>query len=512
MPQHELTPYRKLELEDPDKRGTYLDVTKQLGSSVVSLLQEESAIDQLSFQLKHGATYWIEKVIEGLKCRFTGGYAVDIPGRTTKRLVFEGIVTKYQPILPDNGKPEIKMVCHTELFKLTRSKPGRVTYPAIPVKGFPFLYSRDFHFRSHLKISDIVEGILTEHGIAIKQIKIHPELDYEFTYGNHVSQNEDENDYDFVIRLLMGKSKKTQKDGGAKKKVNHLVNARARLFMEPDSSDGIQKVHVVPEDDLIADKGTVSFVYQSPGLVSVNQAAYDPTSPNAELVIRGISLRENKQDAAGKEIQHHKDVKKNARGRRSVGSAVQPSDTLNKGAQRKDVLSGSDGDNPPSDLGFNYRINRELLVKDQKAGLLPKGLAIGSLFSGTLSGQYKWKDVKKYFVPRQTSFVPSARALPGGKGVPRQATTPTGFTGGLGKGSGGKGAKGTKASGVQIQKPRAKKYGTTLSCWTHGNVFVSCRRSYEMKFPFGRYKGLWYLYKLEQRWGDTFKVQVEFGR
>lgn len=509
MPVESLTPYRKVEIEAPFVKGTWIDITRQLGSGVVTLTEETTGIDQLQFTIKHGAAFWIDNINEGMKVRLTAGYAVELFLQTTKRVMFEGVVSSFKPLLPDTGIPGLRITCMNRLFELTKEKPGRIAYPGIKIANHPPPYNRDFHFGVAMKISDIVQGILNEYGIPIKQIRIEPAHDYEFQLHNPISQNEDETDWDFIQRLLTGHSNQTRRRV-RQKKVNHLVNARARLFMEVDPIEQRALATVAPEADLIADTNDdIRFVYQSPGVLSVDENEYDPTSNITDLMMRGASLSENKEDATGKEVQHRQDVKKGAKGRRSVGKAAKPTDPQNKGAQRKDVVSSGDGDKPPPDLAFNYRINEQLVAKDLKSGKLPSGI---NILSAVVSGQLKWKDVKKYFTPRQVANVPSGRTIPGAKPIPRQASTPTGFTGSLGKGSGGKGAKGTQGSGEVVQGARIKKYGQTLSFSTRGNLFVLCRKSYPVEFPFGRYTGNWFLLKLEHRIGETYVMQVEMGR
>ena len=517
-----LTPYRKLELEVPDTLGVMADVARQLGSSTVSLIEEVDAIDQLVFTIRHGATFWIETIREGLNCKLTAGYAVDVLGQTTKRMMFEGIVTSYEPILPDNGKPELRVVCQNRLHELTKRKPGRVTYPSIPIPNYPYPYQRKFNITDKpLAISDIVRGVLEEHGIPIAQISIDKQHDYAFDITDPISQNEDETDYEFLQRLLTGKSSKTRRRPKGEKKTNHLVNARARMFMEVDPVQQVSKVHVVSEATLVLDgvrdaqqrsdqlwsfpplpgggvplvpRGNVHFTYNVPGTQKADETEYNPLATDANLVIRGVQLRENREDATGKEIVHRQDVTNKAKGRRSVGQAVKSTDPVNKGAQRSDLLTKKSSDPPPSDFAWNYTLNHELVLRDRNAGILK----IGDLSGAVTSGRVGWTEVKKYFIPRQVSHPPSARTIPKSVDIPRTATTPTGFTG--------------DDKGTQVQDNRIKKYGTTLSCWTHGNIFVLCRKSYDIFFPFGRYTGAWFLTKIEHQWGNTYRMTLEFGR
>lgn len=493
MPEHSFTPYRKLELENlVDPVPGLVDVTIQLGSSEVTLVEQYDAISELSFTLRHGAAYWIDVIEEGMRCKLTAGYAVDIPLRTTKKVFFEGIVTSFTPLFPDNGKPELRVTCHDDLYELTRSTPGRVTYPGTKVPNQPNAYVKDrtFHFveSGKITISQIVKGILDEHALPIKQIAIDAESDYEFTTTNPISQGEDESDYSFIQRLLTGKSSKTR-ERVRKKKTNHLVNARARMWMETDPITKIPKVHVVSEDRLLDDVGDVTFVYQAVGVQSVDESSYDPLSPDASLVIRNVQLRENKDQATGRDVTHRQDVSPGAKGQRTKADPKQ------RGKQRSDVKAPNNGKTPPPDWDKNYVLNRELILRDRSAGVLK----VGDLFQAIKSGQVGWSQVKRYFIPKLVAHAPSARTIPNSAAPPTkvQAKTPTGF------GGGGK---------EQTQKKRIKKYGRTLSFSAHGNLFVACRKSYPVGLGTGRYDGFWFATKVRHTWGLTYKISVEMGR
>lgn len=501
MSRTDLSLFRKVEVQDPVDAGAFVDVTRQLGSIPVIFEEEETVTDKLEFRIIHGAAFFIETLAVGNRVRFTGGYRADRSGIKTKKVFFNGPVSNIRPVFPDNGKLELVVQAEDDLFQLTRNKPGRVTYPGVKRDGQ--LYKRNFHFADSITISEIITGIVSEYNIPIRQVKVDSEFDGPYKLTDPISQNESESDYEFLLRITTGRAISERSERDRRKRPNKLINAHVRMSMEVNQDSGIAEFHAVPEEDLIGDEASVSFIYHSEGATRISPQKFDPTDKDATLIIKGVSISENPDQAASKEVQRHQDVQPGAKG--SDALTPREDEIKPRGSQ---ILE----ETIPPDFFDTHVIDEAKVKRDVDAGILVTSDVVGAVFAGTL----KWVDVKHYFVLREAKFEAPSRNMsnkPEDLELPETPGTETSESEKvLGKSSGGRGSAGTKKSVSKVHKPRVKAYGQTLGFSCHGNIFVLCRRTYNVQFPVGRYTGAWFASRVVHTFGPTYIMEMQMGR
>jgi len=516
MPEHDLQVFRNVRIQTqtafnaqpkPDFKELpitdSIDVTKLLGLSTVTFEETDLETDQLTFTIMHDALAFIESTSVGMKVQFLGGYNVERgDGVLTKKIFFHGFVSQVRPRFPDNGKLELELICEDGLFLLTRNDTGFVSYPAKQPAGDEpgpgENYKRDFHFKDKIKISEIVAGIVGEYGMTVEQIDIDEEDDMEFTQEAPVTQSSKENDFEFLTRLLTGRSKDGVGPAKQRDKKQKLINARARMFMEPDPGSGEMKFHVVPESKLAGEdqQGDITFHYHSQGgeIVAVNDfdPTNDPLSKDPKLIIKSVQIKDN-PDSGVKETQHSQDVGPLAKAK-------------HRGTQLQEEV-----DDPT--FIEEFIVNEAKVVADATG---PDSVLGVDDVLATFAGKRNWDDVKHYHIKRTTIHHSASRKIvqnqeevetPEGEGAESSEDEKV-----LGKGSGGRGSKGTSRSAKRTGKARIKKYGEELSFTCHGNIFTLCRKSYDIKFPTHLYSGFWYCFKIKHKFGPMYMMDLTLGR
>jgi len=466
------------------------DITKRLGSSVVTFEETDQGTDMLSFTIKHGAQAEMETLAIGTRVQFEGGYNIERSDVKTKKIFFSGFVSERQPKFPDNGLLELGIVAEDGLFLMSRNKPGAIAYPSKKIED-P-LHKRTFHFAEEISITDIVKGIAREYSIPFdeNQVDIEPERDLIFTQANPVTQLAEETDLEFLSRILTGKGKVTKKKDEGKQ----LINARARMFMEWDVEKEQSRLNVIPESKLTTGKhiSDITFTYHSDGGKLVKVDDFDPTNDAffSKLIMKNVQIKEN-PDRANQEIQRNQDVGPVAKAK-------------NRGSQIVEEIAD------PTFME-EYIVNEPKVIEDIRSGILPEGT-----LQLILAGKRNWDSFKHYFIRREqiwesvstrmTAKIEEAETPPG-KGTETSEDENV-----IGKASGGKGSKGTSRSLRRRQKSRVRQYGEEVSFTSHGSIFALCRQSYQLFFPVGYYSGFWYCFKLVHNFGPIYTMNVTVGR
>lgn len=566
MPKESLEGFRKVEIQVP---GTpilppfapalvFNDVTRDLGSSDLTVEESDEAIDSARFTIKHNADLWIENIVYGMQVRIEGGYMAKKGqglfgkgGEQVSRIYFQGIITDWNPVFPDSGKPELEITCHTNLYNLTKRRPGRVTYPTrirapitalvpdlvpldaalLPPTVFPTdptnpgfapsgspanvpepEYARLFHFRQEggtIKMSEIISGILKEYGLNIKQVKIDDEDDYEFTLADPISQNETESDFDFILRLLSGKTELTSDDPS---KENVVINGRARIFEEYDHKTQSTRVNVVPEHDLIQDVGTEKFFYHVLDAQRLDIVNYDPTSKGAQLIMRNISFEDNPDEGKAGVTAVKQDVNRKGNKRKNKGAPSGADADVGDETPEKLEQRSEDGSPANAPYPFNYELDRQKVRAAVKAGELTPEDAVSL---AARAGHVEWEEVKHWF-KEKTQHEASGRVggtLDGATQTPEdQVNNPELESESTTTGKGKK-RKRRRKKKKKAHKERVKKYGMRLGFRTHGSIFVMSRKSYFVNLAtIDRYSGLWYCAKVVHSLNNPYRMQVELVR
>lgn len=478
--------------------GKMVDVSYNLGGSTVEFLETDLGIDRLSFTLRHGAEGWLDHLRVGYRAIFEGGYAQEISGVQTRRTFIDGVVSRMSPVFPDSGVPELQVTVESLLFLLTRNRPGKVSFPNAGDSPEDLLHRRVFHLgRSTIRMSEIIKGVVEEYGIEVAQIRIDPEHDSEFDATHVVTQQEDETDFDFLLRLVTGRSRNSAPGrraiGTAQDEAeNPTINGHARMFMEFHPLSGKPVFRVVPEKELLSDRGALKFLYQSAQSRRhriIPSSQYDPLSPTAELIIKNVSLSDDPDTARGKETQVVSDVSTDPQ----VGD---------EGAQQKEV----------SVFGDKLFIGT-VIEPILKEAIAKKEIASAELLD-PVAGRFGKRAIGAYYTQPQTKFQPAGTKLSNDPDKNKKkpgaapASAPTQV---LGSGSGGDGAPGTADSVSRDKGDKYRRFGQSLSFETHGNIFMLKARAYQVELGVGRYDGFWYATKVTHVFGKTYRMKVEMG-
>jgi len=513
MPEHELQVFREVRIQTPVafiKQGkpTFgelplsdsIDVTKLLGASTVEFEETDQETDRLSFTLRHGALGFMENTAIGMKVQFIGGYNIDRnDGVLTKKVFFNGFIAQRRPRFPDHGRLELELICEDALFLLTRNKPGAIAYPSKELKEPGPMTKRKFHYKKEMKISEIADGIVKEYGIEVGQIDIDELDDETFTCASPLTQSNKETDFEFLTRILTGRSKDGVGPAKQRDKEQKLTNARARMFMEQDALTNESKFHIIPESKLVGGEheGKITFHYHSEGGEIVPVDEFDPTNDpltaDPKLIIKNVQIREN-PDAGAKGTQHGQDVGPFAKG-------------AHAGTQLTEEIDD------PTFLE-EYIVNEPQVIADATG---PDAILTLDEAAAILGGQRNWDSYKHYFILRETIYHSTSRNIvsqaeevetpPGAGEEPSEDEKTIGTVG-----SGGRGSKGTSRSAKRRGKGRIKKYGEELSFTCHGNIFTLCRKTYELFFPVGYYSGFWYCFKVKHKFGPIYTMDMTLGR
>jgi hypothetical protein len=522
-----LTPYRKLEV-GVGGLGTMFDLTSALGDTTVRLEEEIHRIDRLSFTLQYGGAEYADAILEGDPVTFTGGY-VDAAagGGTPSRVMFKGHVSHALPRFTRNGRVELDVIAEDARYRLTRNKPGKLSYPcpAAPA-GLPF--PRPWRSGKGavplksggaagsgptLAISQIVRGIVEEYGIKVGEILIDEGFDWAFGIADRdkLTQNPDETDYEFILRRLTGQGRF---NGLRRDEEARLINAYAVNFMEVDPIDGEAKFYVMPESKIITQVNGPTFIWQGLGHPMVPSSEYDPTGPSARIIAEEVQVRVNTDLQRYREEQHRKDVARKAKGRKGHKADSGP---LNRG----EAVQHGDDDTEIQEAIDAGTIGKSFVPDDEKikaavaSGQVPAGFGI-ELAKRAIAGSITADEVRQWMKPRATTFEAPSRKLSGKDGeanVPEKPDTSPAPEPKLGAGKPKNTPKRKKAPKVKPLGDLIQKFGQTMSFTVPGNIFVQCRRMSKVELPSQRFGGEnWFCRRIVHEFGRMWNMSLELAR
>lgn len=505
------TPWRKLEMQSPVDQK-WIDITSQI-APIITFEEGNMGLDELNFTISRGALPWVAHMSDGLGVRLEVG--LQGQRQFNKRKMFEGVTaTSVEFGVGSNGQLQIPVVAQTKLYELQVNQVGSVTYPGY--KNNRDLHNREFQFKEKIKISEIIRGIFAEYNLPIGQITIESKHDYEFTHTNPITQPATETDYQFVVRLLTGKTERGVTFG--RKKKQHVVNARCRIFWEVDPLTDTAKIHVAPDSKLLKDRGLHTLVPSLSEASELDFDKFDLFSPHTELpMLDGWKVKKESSRASGREVQLHQDIPPDAKGNKTVGSSS--SGDVNRGSQRRNVVQkdGNLATQPNDFLQFwkNYELDDAAVKAAMKRGELTTATSL-EITSSLIAqdGKYNWNSVKKYFRRRKTVHVPSGRKVPNASKRKKVSTKPKApSNSNVGKGSGGSGSAGTSDSNEDVYDSMPYKYGLKWTTDIHGTIYFVPRKIYPVKSKaLANFAGDWYCETAFHTIGETWKIAITLTR
>jgi len=513
----------------PRTNDDWLDITTWIKSDVLTVEDSAFEIDMLKFVVAREVDWLVDSIFRGMKVRFKGGY---IAGH--QEWLFDGYVANFKPLFPDDGRPRLSVMCMDDLWRLQNNRPGRITYPV--VRSDTTRYTRDFHFVDEIRISEIVEGIIAEYGFEIGDITILEEHNYKFTLRNPISQGETETDYQFVQRILTGKSSGSAKASpGRNRKADQEpeVHAHALFFMETSGADNEPetKFFVQPEDVLMGEatgegggggavasaisgaadaalsaigisglfsRSDIQFQYNRAGGQVVDPNNYEPDSSSATLILKGVQVDENQSNSRSNEVDR---VQENPRSRRGSSESGQTSDVDGAPGTTDDVANEitspeDENDGPPG--GWTAWEPDEVAIEAaDRAG------RFGDVVNPTEFIQnWPWERAKEFFIPKENRFESSATPMSADGDAEEATETPPDIP-----------IPGSGRAKKRQHTARTRQWGITLKATCpNGNPRVVAKKIYAVRGLLGRYTGDWFMEKVIHTFGGRYTMGVNFGR
>lgn len=510
-------------------KNGWVDISSLVKNSPIKVQDNAIGIDSLEFSIYVGASFFIDTLFRGMEVRFKGGY---LKGHS--EWLFDGYIHDWKVKFPNSGKPYINIICHDRLWLLKQVVPGRITYPTLPTKNIS--YARTFNIipdkKAEITVSEIVNGILADYEevITVGSITIPVAYDWTFNIKNPISQNENESDYDFLMRLLTGK----KGAGGGRKVVpgnskESGVYAHCLFYMETGGVDDAPdtKFYIIPEDELLlntpkddTDLGAIGaalsgvvdvpgvtdggdkieFYYHIQGGEIVTPDGYNPGGKPAKLIMKDVTVSENQDMSDSQDVERIQEHPR--RKKKGDGSGAADNPDADDQASSRETVEGEGGEAPES--WAYYELDESKVEAAESAGAF-KEFDDFALFTqvGQFQRKWNWGDssapgpVRRFWKRKDIVYEGSGSQIDS-DGSSDSASAA--------RGSGGK-------PKVRTHPERRGKWGLTLTARIpNGNPQCLAKSIYTLHGLLARYSGEWFLDKVTHNFHQRYTMSVEFKR